>query len=91
MALSQQQAARPGSTGTELPHMSPSSQASFRPVAAQAASEDLLHSSQGVHADAPVFEGLQQEIERLQHLEQRSAVLQAQKSGGAPLVQRHVQ
>ena len=89
MALSQQQAARPRSDA-EVPNMLASSQASLRPAAAQAASEHLSHSFQGVHAGVPVLESLQQEIERLQHLEQRSALLQAQESGEAPLVQRHV-
>ena len=68
-----------GRSDAEVPNMLPSSQASLRPAAAQAASEHLSHSSQGVHAGVPVLESLQQEIERLQHLEQRSALLQAQE------------
>ena len=79
MALTQQQAAKQGSTDATMPRSSTATQASLRPAAAQAASQEandsLTHSGQTTEGEVPIMESLEQEIERLQRLEQRTAQL----------------
>ena len=83
MALSQQQAVQQGSARAEMPRSS--AQASLRPAAAQAVSqedtESNMHSGQPAEAGVPIMESLEEEIDRLQRLEKRSAQLQTDWSG----------
>ena len=41
----------------------------------------MRHNSQTAEADVPIIESLQNEIERMQRLEQRSALLKSAQSG----------
>ena len=68
-----------------MPRSSGAVQASLRPAAAQAVSEEPdeshAHSGQPAEAEVPIMDSLEQEIERLQRLEQRSAQLQTTQAG----------
>ena len=94
MALSEQQAVKQGSASAEMPRSSGAAQASLRPAAAQAVSEEPdqshTHNGQPAEADVPIMDSLEHEIERLQRLEQRSAQLQTSQSGVPLLFSCHV-
>ena len=93
MALTQQQTVKPGGASADMPRSSASAQASLRPAAAQVVSQEHSKGAgEGVLAtqtDVPIMESIEQEIERLQRLEQRSAQLQSSLSGEAHPTHAH--
>lgn len=93
MALTQQQTVKPGGANADMPWSSASAQASLRPAAAQVVSrehgEGAGEGSLAAETDVPIMESIEQEIERLQRLEQRSARLQPSLSGEAHPIHTH--
>lgn len=88
MALTQQQAAEEGSAIAAMPCLSTASQASLRPAAARAIPQEpnnsLARTGETSEGEVPVIDSLEQEIERLQRFEQRSAQLQTTLGGFMP-------
>ena len=72
---------------------SASAQASLRPAAAQVVSQEHSEGAKegtlAARTDVPIMESIEQEIERLQRLEQRSAQLQSNLSGEAYSTHAH--
>ena len=92
MALTQQQTVKPGGASADVHRSSASAQASLRPATAQVVSQEHSagNASLAAETDVPIMESLEQEIERLQRLERRSARLQSRLSGEAHTCPLHI-
>jgi len=93
MALTQKHNVKPDGATADMPRSSASAQASLRPAAAQVVSQEHSEGAgEGTLAaetEVPIMESIEQEIERLQRLEQRSAQLQSSLSGEAHPTHAH--